>query len=196
VQQFILEQNIERLKQALTTAADEQIARTMRARLIADQRELALLLAATAGVRIGPRPTDWTGDVEALRSRLEREFVEADHMCLLIEPGPGLIIIDANAVFERVVGVRRDDIVGRPLFEAFPENPQEPMADRVDGVYRVLRAAGETGRPQPLPVRRFDLRNGEGEWEERYWQAVYVPIFDSHMRLAFILQQTKPAAKP
>jgi PAS domain-containing protein len=197
VQQFVLEQNVERLKQALLSEQDAAIAATMRARLIADQRELALLLAATAGVRIGPKPPPaMGGDADILRARLDREFNDADTMCMLIDPGPGLIIIDINAIFERQVGVSREAVVGRPLFEAFPENPNETTSSRVDAVYRALRAAGETGRAQELPVRRFDIRNNDGQWEERYWRAIYTPIFDPTMRLAFILQQTVPAERP
>jgi PAS domain-containing protein len=197
VQQFVLEQNVEHLKQALMSEQDAAVAATMRARLIADQRELALLLAATAGVRIGPKPPPSVGgDSDALRARLDREFSDAETMCMLIDPGPGLVIIDINAIFERQVGVRRDAVIGKPLFEAFPENPNVADANRVDAVYRALRATGETARPQTVPVRRFDIRNAAGEWQERYWQATYTPIFDTAMRLAFILQQTVPAEKP
>src|SRR3712207_2516734 len=42
---------------------------------------------------------------------------------------PDLVIADANAAYLRTTGRTLEDIVGRPVFEAFPGNPNERDPD-------------------------------------------------------------------
>ena len=42
---------------------------------------------------------------------------------------PDLVIVDANPAYLATTGRTLEDIVGRPVFEAFPGNPSDSEAD-------------------------------------------------------------------
>lgn len=194
MQQFILQQSVERLQRLLDAETDAQLLSSIRRQLTQDRRQLALLTAERSGVhRANVSATVGAAERTALRARFEYEFQRSGDMCLLLDPGPGLAIIDVNAVFESTAMVRRDDVVGRPLFDVFPDNPGEPDADGVSSLYQSLCRVAETGRSHTMPIQRYDVRDPEGVWQERHWLPINVPIFDIGRRLAFILQQARPA---
>ncbi|TKS54898.1 response regulator [Luteimonas yindakuii] len=83
-------------------------------------------------------------------------------------------------------------VLGRPLFELFPEAPQAP------GSAAILQAAFEhvirTRRPE-RHEQRFDLVDpASGRFEERYWSMVNTPILDDAGAVEYILHQAEDAA--
>ncbi len=87
---------------------------------------------------------------------------------MMIDPGPNLKIVDINPAFAVMAQVEQAQVVGRPLFEAFPENPGHPEADGVSNLYRSLQTVARTGSPDAMELQRYDTRDGEGRWRERY----------------------------
>lgn len=97
----------------------------------------------------------------------------------LVVLAPDLRIIAATDAFLKATMTRREDILGRELFEVFPTNPEDPAAQHVverlrASFERVLRRrAAET-----LPVHRYDLQADAGRgprFEERYWSPITAP---------------------
>ena len=87
-------------------------------------------------------------------------------------------------------------IFGRPLFEVFPDNPGLAGADGMRNLGDSLRRVVATGRPDTMPVQRYDLRlprDGGGEWEERYWSAVNAPVFGADGRIEYLLHRVEDA---
>jgi PAS domain-containing protein len=115
---------------------------------------------------------------------------------MLVDAGPGLTIVDINGAFEALSMQSRAEAVGRPLFEVFPDNPAERTADGVSNLYASLKTASETGRPHAMAVQRYDIKNADGNWLERWWRAVNIPIFDAEMRLMYLLQQVERVERP
>ncbi|WP_246208164.1 hypothetical protein [Bradyrhizobium rifense] len=48
---------------------------------------------------------------------------------MLLDPGPGLQIVDINAAYAKATLIVRESVLGRSLFEVFPDNPDDPHAD-------------------------------------------------------------------
>ncbi len=104
---------------------------------------------------------------------------------------PDLVIVEANEAYLAVVGRRRDDIVGRPVFEAFP-----PLPDALDdtGVSRVQRSferARDAGVPDTMPVQKYDIPDASGGYVERYWSLISVPVLDDAGRTVLVVQRTE-----
>jgi len=101
---------------------------------------------------------------------------------------PAFTIVAMNEAYLRATMRKREDLVGRNLFEAFPSDPDSAG-------HRQLRTSLERvtreGQPDHLPLIHYDiaLRDGRG-FEERYWSATHTPLFDEAGQLAFILQHT------
>ena len=103
---------------------------------------------------------------------------------------PDLTIVGVNQCYLTATMTRRDEIVGRGLFEIFPDNPEDPNADGV----RKLRASLEqvlTGkRPDRMPVQKYDIRRPESEgggFEERYWSPLNTPVLDDRGEVSYII---------
>ncbi|MGY4517382.1 PAS domain-containing protein [Lysobacter sp. HA18] len=98
------------------------------------------------------------------------------------------------AVSRQLAGFATDanDVIGRPLFDVFPEAPEAPgsvarLAASFDNVITTRFAARHE--------QRFDVFNHEaGRFEERYWSAFNTPIFDDDGNVAYILHHSEDAA--
>ncbi|MDB5622722.1 MAG: hypothetical protein JWR39_1285, partial [Devosia sp.] len=98
-----------------------------------------------------------------------------------------LTIVGANDAYLRVTGRSREEITGKPLFEAFPSDPLS-----LGG--RMLRASLDKvladGQPDHLALIPYSVnRQGEAP-ETRFWSATHTPIMGEDGRMAFILQHT------
>jgi PAS domain S-box-containing protein len=71
---------------------------------------------------------------------------------------------------------RREDTIGRPLFELFPDNPQDPAADGVSNLRASLERVLLTRAPDRMPVQRYDIRGADGSFEEHHWAPINWPL--------------------
>lgn len=192
MQRFVCEQNIAHFQKLLETAEDETLRRTLLGLLSAAKRELALLNSQISGADLSPlgcrRPTC---DIAVVLAQLRASFDAPSHPYMLIDAGPGLTILDANDSFARATLTMRDAIVGKPLFEVFPDNPAIDTADGVSNIYNLLRTVVETGQPHALAVQRYDVRNADGVFVERYWQSINTPVRDASGRLICLLHNVE-----
>ncbi len=103
----------------------------------------------------------------------------------LFESAPGAyLVLDPDL---RIVGVTdaylaktmtvREEIVGRLLFDVFPDNPDDPQATGTRNLRGSLQTALRTGQPHTMAIQKYDIRRHEGGgFDERYWHAVNTPV--------------------
>jgi PAS domain S-box-containing protein len=95
-----------------------------------------------------------------------------------------------NGAYLRATMRRREDILGRNIFEAFPGTPDERGRVNVtrlrDSLLRVLR----DGLVDHIPVIQYDIVRPEGGFDERYWSATHTPLLGEDGNVTFILQHT------
>jgi serine phosphatase RsbU (regulator of sigma subunit) len=92
---------------------------------------------------------------------------------------PDLVFADVNEEFLRGAGRKREQTVGRHLFEVFPDNPNDPAATGVRNLEASLRRALTTGERDAMALQRYDIQDPErsGHWQERYWSPCNAPVF-------------------
>ena len=106
----------------------------------------------------------------------------------LFESAPGLylvlrpdfVIVAASDAFLRATMTRREDILGREMFDVFPDNPDDPTATGVSNMRASLERVRETGKPDAMAIQKYDIRRPKSEgggFEERYWSPVNSPVF-------------------
>jgi hypothetical protein len=99
--------------------------------------------------------------------------------------------VDINDAYARATMTRRAAVVGRPIFEVFPDNPDDPCADGVSNLYASLCAAADSRRPNAMPIQRYDIRDAGGRFVERYWRQLNTPMFDFEGRLNYLLHHAE-----
>jgi PAS domain S-box-containing protein len=103
-----------------------------------------------------------------------------------------LVYLDANDAYLRVTGRRREDIIGRKLFDAFPGDSQDAQ-ESTALLRQSLRHALDRGEPHHLPLIRYCIarhEDGREVVEERYWSATHVPVRDATGQVVAVLQHT------
>ena len=86
------------------------------------------------------------------------------------------MIVDVNTAYATATFTHRSDIVGRSLFDVFPDNPDHPFADGVSNLYNSLKTVAKTGQPHAMAVQRYDIRDPAGAFVERHWQPINTPF--------------------
>jgi PAS domain-containing protein len=189
LQRFVLESNLRLLRRQLPEAG-EDLRRQLRRLIVTAERELALFDAGEVGACNCPDKD--CPDLENARSRtldwFRGSFNDAATPASLIDPGPGLMIVDVNPIYAAATGVTPSDIAGRPLFAAFPDRSDDPQATGVANLYASLRRVAETGVSEAMPVQRYDTRDpDDGTWRKRYWRIENSALKDDAGRLLYLL---------
>jgi signal transduction histidine kinase/CheY-like chemotaxis protein len=121
---------------------------------------------------------------------------------LLFESAPGLYLVLTPEL--RIAAVsdnylhatmtRRSEILGRPLFEVFPDNPDDPAATGVANLRASLERVIAHGRTDAMAVQKYDIRRPDhegGGFEERFWSPVNIPVFGPSGELIFIIHRAE-----
>jgi len=104
---------------------------------------------------------------------------------------PDLTIIGASGAYLRSVRRTEEDIVGRYVFDAFPEDPSNPDATDIAEVKGSLLRALAKGEPDTTAFVRYavPVETPEGQkFEERYWSTVHTPVLDAEGKPLFVVQ--------
>jgi len=193
MQRFVCEQNIVHFERLLSETTEPTVQHTLLSLLASARRELAMLNSATSGAdaTLLDHRRRQHADASAIRQQFQPEFDATPHPYMLLDPGPGLLIVDINDAYAAATFINRGDVVGRSLFEIFPDNPDDPLADGVSNLYTSLRIVGETGRAHAMKIQRYDIRDGNGAIVERHWQPINSPIHDAAGHLLFLLHHVE-----
>jgi PAS domain-containing protein len=93
---------------------------------------------------------------------------------------PDLVILDVSDGYLDAAGRGLDDIVGRNILEAFPDNPSDPGDTGPRSLRRSLEAVLANGMPDFIDPTRYDVEDlgHPGTFDERYWTIANVPVCD------------------
>jgi PAS domain S-box-containing protein len=120
-----------------------------------------------------------TIDFEALFSASPNPYVLLDL---------SLGIVGMNDAYLEVTMGKREDLIGRNMFEAFPSDPDSSSYRQLRGsLEKVIRE--KVADYLPLIEYAIPLPNGQG-FEERFWSATHTPLFNHNGEMTFILQHT------
>ncbi len=120
----------------------------------------------------------------------------------LFEQSPGLVVVidtdftvvAASEGFLQVTKTKRENIIGRDIFHAFPNNPGDISANGEavarDSFIRVLT----TKMADCLPIVKYDIPKPESEgggYELKYWQTTSSPMLDENNNVKYIIHRTE-----
>ncbi|MGW7101639.1 PP2C family protein-serine/threonine phosphatase [Streptomyces sp. NPDC054838] len=104
-----------------------------------------------------------------------------------------LVFADANEAYLSLSGRTREQVIGRYMFDVFPDNPGDPAASGMHNLHASLRRVAATGESDSMALQRYDVEGTDrpGEWQERYWSPVNVPVLAPDGAVALILHRVE-----
>ncbi|WP_250536725.1 ATP-binding protein [Caballeronia sp. AZ10_KS36] len=114
--------------------------------------------------------------------------------CLLLSVDEGYTILDANEAYLRETVSDREHLVGRPVFDAFPDNPddQKTQATKILGesLQRVIRLR----RTDAMALQRYDVpdrSSDTGAFIVRYWSPINIPLLNPDGSVGSIIHRVE-----
>lgn len=134
---------------------------------------------------------------EGLKQGAGRCAEEDFHAIFEATPGLYLVldrelrIVAVNEAYLNATMTRRDEILGRGIFEVFPDNPNDPAADGVCYLEASLRRVLESGLADAMSVQKYDVRKPDGSFEIRYWSPLNSPVLKDDGTVAYIIHRVE-----
>ncbi|MFE9556185.1 PP2C family protein-serine/threonine phosphatase [Streptomyces sp. NPDC006692] len=106
---------------------------------------------------------------------------------------PDLVYVDANEDFQRLAGRTREQLLGRYIFDVFPENPNDPAAAGMRETRTSMLRAVATGERDTMAVIRYDIEDPRrpGCWAEHFWSPVNAPVLGPDGRVVLIVHRVE-----
>ena len=101
-----------------------------------------------------------------------------------------LVIVAVNDAYCRATMTKREDIVGRGVFDVFPDNPDDPTTTGTGNLHASLMRVLEYGRPDAMAIQKYDIRKPAsegGQFEARYWSPLNTPVRDAAGNVKWII---------
>ena len=107
---------------------------------------------------------------------------------------PTLTIVAVSDAYLKATMTGRKEILGRQLFDVFPDNPAEITATGVSNLSASLTRVLQHRAPDAMAVQKYDIRrpDSEGrEFEERYWSPFNSPVLGVKGEVAYIIHRVE-----
>jgi signal transduction histidine kinase len=100
-----------------------------------------------------------------------------------------LLIEEVSDAYLADTLTERAHLVGRYVFEVFPDNPQAPEANAVHNLRASLAQVLATGQPHEMARQHYDVPDPQhpGQFVARYWQPHNTPILNAEGQVHHIL---------
>src|SRR6201986_1453841 len=91
-------------------------------------------------------------------------FEQSPALQLLLDPF--FVIVAVSDAYAAATMTKREEIVGKHLFEVFPDNPDDDNADGVLNLRSSLLQVMRTRAAHEMAVQRYDIRTHQTDSEE------------------------------
>ena len=119
-------------------------------------------------------------------------FEAAPGLYLVLDPQ--LQIVAVSEAYLQATMTKREEILGRGLFDVFPDNPDDPQATGVRNLQKSLDRVRDKLVADTMAVQKYDIRRPPeqgGGFEERFWSPVNSPVLDEQSRLEYIIHRVE-----
>lgn len=121
-------------------------------------------------------------------------FERAPGLFLVLSPDPEHRILAATDAYLVATHTQRDEILGRRLFDVFPDNPEHAEVQGVRNLRASLERVLATGLSDTMAVQQYDVRLSRaegGEFVERHWSPVNSPVLAEDGSVACVIHRVE-----
>jgi PAS domain-containing protein len=119
-------------------------------------------------------------------------FEQSANRQLLLDTSLTIVAVTDSYLKATMTG--REAIMGRYLFEVFPDNPDFSHADGVAQLRQSLFKVMKGRAPHEMAIQRYDIprpASQGGGFEERHWRPCNWPILDADGLVEWIVHQVE-----
>ena len=129
--------------------------------------------------------------VEHLSIDFKAVFDSIPGSFVILQPNiPDFTILAISDEMVRTSGREKHNLIGKGLFEVFPENPDAATAPGPSSLRTSLQNALQYKRVDPMPVVRYDVIDAQGVFHERYWAASNKPVLNKEGKVLYLIHST------
>jgi PAS domain S-box-containing protein len=115
-----------------------------------------------------------------------------DNYLILLPDAPRFSIVGVTDSYLKATYTRREDILGKGLFEVFPDNPDLQEATGVQNLSASLYYVLEHKREHRMADQRYDVPNPEGgEFVYKVWRPLNRPVLNDKGEVQYILHNVE-----
>ena len=122
-------------------------------------------------------------------------FESAPGAFLVVRPDdPVFTIVAVSNGYAQVSGVKREDILGRGVFEVFPDNPENSAASGVRSLRASFQRTIASRTPDQISRQRYDIEHctaEDGGFEQRYWNILNTPLLGANGQVEYLLHSVE-----
>lgn len=121
----------------------------------------------------------------------EKLFTRSPNPYMLLDRE--LRYVAVNDAYLSVTASRREDLIGRHIFQAFPDDPSDAGRTSTERLRTSLERVLERGEPDTIALIQYKVPRQTPEGvvvEDRYWSATHTPIIGDDGKVVYILQHT------
>ncbi|HQX85353.1 MAG TPA: PAS domain-containing protein, partial [Aestuariivirga sp.] len=133
---------------------------------------------------------------------MARAFDPASDFRALFEgsPNPYLVldphfkIVAVNDAYCQATMTNRKTILGRDIFDVFPDNPADLEATGVGNLRASLERVLQFRCPDTMAIQKYDIPRPASEgggFEERYWSPLNSPVLDGRGKVSWIIHRVE-----
>ena len=113
---------------------------------------------------------------------------------VLLPDDPTFTIAAVNHAYTQATATSPREIVGRGVFQVFPDNPDDPAANGVQNLRASLRRVLATKTADKMPVQKYDIPRpaaAGGGFEERHWSPLNSPVLGPGGEVRYIIHHVE-----
>ena len=114
-----------------------------------------------------------------------------DILLVLLPDAPTYTMVGATRARLLATHTTREQLVGRGLFELFPDNPDDPGATGARNLRTSLDRVLSTRSADTMAVQKYDIRGPDGTFEVKYWSPRNLPVLSSSGEVKYILHRVE-----
>ena len=108
---------------------------------------------------------------------------------------PDLRIVAASDAYLQATLTQRERIVGRALFDVFPDNPDDPAATGTRNLRTSLERVLHNKVADTMAVQKYDIPKPGGGFEARYWSPINCPVLDAEGGVRWIIHRVEDVSE-
>ncbi len=111
---------------------------------------------------------------------------------LILEPNSNFTIVAINDAYLNVRGTNCEKILGKGLFEAFPDNADGPLDTEMRELRISLEKVIRNRITDTMTIKEYRTKGFESEKSEnniRYWKTVNIPVIEKSGNIKYIIHQ-------